>query len=147
MKKLGFMLCVVAGALMLAAPAAPAAPDTSTRSPEGRATASAGIVSIPAPRKLQARKKLRIPIRCTVICDVSTTFTLRLPGPNLGPRTLPGTLDPAAPQDLVVSLNNEATRTLKGNIAASKLKVKVRATDPATGAVNFARKVLRFKGA
>jgi len=140
-KKLWLTLLIGAAALTLAGPTASAAPSGS----QDQATASAGIVSIPADERLKARSKLRVPIRCTVICDVVTTFTLRLPGPNIGPRSLPGTLDPAAPQDLVIDLNNAATQTLKDSIGVSKLKVKARATDPATGAVNIARKTLRFK--
>ncbi len=139
MKKLCLTLLITAAAL------APAAAVGAAPSAGDQATASAGIVSIPVTERLNARSKLRVPIRCTVICDVVTTFTLRLPGPNIGPRSLPGTLDPAAPQDLVIDLNNAATRTLKDSIGVSKLKVKARATDPATGAVNFARKTLRFK--
>jgi hypothetical protein len=139
-KRLWLTLLIGAAALTLGGPIA-AAP----AGPQDQATASAGIVSIPAEQRLKARSKLRVPIRCTVICEVVTTFTLRLPGPNIGPRSLPGTLDPAAPQDLVIDLNDAATRTLKDSIGVSKLKVKARATDPATGVVNFARKTLRFK--
>jgi hypothetical protein len=80
-----------------------------------------------------------------VVCDVKTTFTLVLPGPNVGPRSLPGTLDPASPQDLVITLNGPAKLSLKDHFRAAKLRVKARATDPATGLVAHARKVLRFK--
>jgi hypothetical protein len=117
----------------------------SASSPASHATASAGIVSIPVHHRLKPRGKLRIPIRCTVACEVNTTFTLVLPGPNVGPRSLPGTLDPASPQDLVITLNRPAKQSLRDNFRAAKLRVKARATDPATGVVAHARKVLRFK--
>jgi hypothetical protein len=133
------MIIVVSGAL--AAFAAPA------RAPDRGATASAGFVTIGGPKKLQARKKLRVPIRCPMVCNVKATWTLVVPGPNVGPNTITGTLDPAAPRDLVITLNGPGVSFLKAHLGSSKLKVKVRAMDPATGAVAFAHKTFGFKRA
>lgn len=139
MRKSLLVLTVAALAAALAAPSAPA------QAPERDATASAGFIFIKGPTKLPARKKLRIPLSCTVPCNVKATFTLALPGPNLGPRTILGTLSPTVPKDLVIGFNDAATKFLKDHIRGSKLKLKVRATDAATGSVALARKVFRFK--
>jgi hypothetical protein len=141
LKKLWLLLVVMVLSAALAAPAAPA------RAQDRRATASSGFVTIEGPKKLRARKKLRAPIRCTIVCNVKATWTLVLPGPNVGPKTLTGTLDPAAPSDLVITLNGPAVSFLKAHLGSSKLKVKVRAMDPATGAVAFAHKTYGFKRA
>jgi hypothetical protein len=143
MRKPGFAVVAIVAALV------PGSASPSAAAPAGavdrEASVSSGFVFITAKKRLSARRKLRIPIRCTVVCNVKTTSVLKFPGPDLGPRKLPGTLDPAAPKDLVIRLNRAATKNLKSHIAASKLKLKARAVDPATGAVAFARKTLRFK--
>jgi hypothetical protein len=139
--KLWLVPMIVVVSVAMAAPEAPA------RAPARGATASAGFVTIGGPKKLQARKKLRAPIRCPMICDVKATWTLVVPGPNVGPQTITGRLDPAAPRDLVIKLTGPGVSFLKTHIGSSKLKVKVRAMDPTTGAVAFDRKTFGFKRA
>jgi hypothetical protein len=141
LRKLWLVPIAIVVSVALAVPAAPA------RSPDRGATVSAGFVTIGGPKKLRARKKLRAPIRCPMVCDVKATWTLVVPGPNVGPHTITGRLDPAAPRDLVITLNGPAVSFLKAHIRSSNLKVKVRAMDPATGAVAFARKTFGFKRA
>jgi hypothetical protein len=134
---------IVIGSLVAIVPSAPAAP---TR-PDGTATASAGFVRIGGPLRLPARQRLRVPLRCTVPCRLTTRTVLVLPGPNLGPLVSSTTLSPDLPKDLILTLNAPATRALKNNVGRARLKVRAHAVDTATGAVADAFKVFRFRRA
>ena len=109
------------------------------------ATASAGFVRIGGPDRLPARRILRVPLRCSLVCRITTRAVLVLPGPNLAPPISTTTISPGNPKDLVLTLNGPATRTLKQNVPLARLKVRAHAVNPASGAVADAFRVFRFK--
>jgi hypothetical protein len=111
------------------------------------AAASGGFIRIGGPLRLPARKVLRVPLRSTTTCNVTTRAVLVLPGPDLLPQVSSTILRPAFPKDLVLTLNGPATRALKSNIGAARLKVRARAVDSASGAIATAFKVFGFKRA
>jgi hypothetical protein len=127
------------GLLPALVPAAAASQATSSG-----ATASAGFVRIGGADPLPARRKLRVPLRCSVVCRITTRAVLVLPGPNLGPLISTTMLSPGSPKDLVLTLNEPATQALKQNVGLARLKVRARAVNTDTGAVADAFRVFRF---
>jgi hypothetical protein len=131
--------------IVIAALVAAAAPSAGGVASQPHATASSGFVQIGGPKRLHARKKLKVPVTCSVDCYLRARFTLVLPGPNVGPQVVTGTLHPGIRKALFITLNGPALRALKDNIRRSKLKVRVKATDLATGEIATDFKIFRFK--
>jgi hypothetical protein len=137
----GLTASIAIGLLLALVPAATA--EGQARS--SGATASAGFVRLGGADRLPARRKLRVPLRCAVVCRITTRAVLVLPGPNLGPLVSTTTLTPGYPKDLVLTLNGPATQTLKQNVGLARLKVRAHAVNTNTGAVADAFRVFRFK--
>jgi hypothetical protein len=134
---------VAATVIALLVALAPAA-GAQTRSSD-TAAASGGFVRIGGPLRLPARQTLRVPLRSTVVCTVTTRTVLVLPGPDVGPLVISTVLRPTFPKDLELTLNGPATLALKNNIGTARLKVRAHAVDSATGAVADAFKIFGFK--
>lgn len=128
--------------LLALGPAAAAGPATAG---EDTATVSAGFVAVKGPEKLKPRKRLQIPIRCSVDCHVKVTTRLVLPGTNVGPTVTTGDLSPTAPRNLIITLNDRARDSLREHFDAARLRVRVRAVDLVSGASALDRKKFRFK--
>lgn len=128
--------------LLALGPAAAAGPAIAG---QDTATVSAGFVHIRGPEKLKPRKRLEIPIRCSVDCHIKVTTRLVLPGPNVGPTVTTGDLSPTAPRNLILTLNDLARDSLRKHFDSARLKVRVSAVDIASGASASDRKTFRFK--
>jgi hypothetical protein len=135
----------ISSVFVIAALVAAAAPSAGGVASQPNATASSGFVQIGGPKRLHARKQLKVPVTCSVVCDLKARFTLVLPGPNVGPQVVTGTLYPGIRKALFITLNRPALRALKDNIGRSKLKVRAHATDQDTGATATDFKIFRFK--
>jgi hypothetical protein len=135
----------ISSVVVIAALAAAAAPSAGGVASQPNATVSSGFVHIGGPNRLHARKMLKVPVTCSVDCNIRARFTLVLPGPNVGPQVVTGTLHPGIRKALFITLNGPALQALKDNIGRSKLKVRVHATDQATGATASDFKIFRFK--
>jgi hypothetical protein len=111
----------------------------------GATTVINGFLAIGGPKKLKVAKKLKIPVACQVDCDIVARSTLKLPGPNLGPVSSSGHIQPSASKVIILTLNGPAKAALKDGFKSSKLIVRVTATDSSTGQQVNANKSFKFK--
>lgn len=117
---------------------------------EGHAGSRAAAVTddfltIGGPKRLQPRATLRVPIRCSVGCDTTAKTKLQLPGSTIPPDIAKGHLAPGDPKNLIVTLNQSATETIKEHPNTSRLRVSVTAENSTTGERVQAVKVFKFK--
>jgi len=103
------------------------------------------FLTIGGPKRLEARAKLRVPIRCSEACDTTATTKLTIPGSTIPPDTAQGHLAPNEPKNLIVNLNKAASDSIKKYPNASRLRVSVTAKSSITGQRVEAAKVFKFK--
>jgi len=111
----------------------------------GHAAVTDGFLTIGGPKRLQPRATLRVPIRCSEGCDTTARTKLKLPGTTIPPDIASGHLAPNDPKNLIVSLNQAATETIKEHPNSSRLRVSVTAESSITGERVQSVKVFEFK--
>lgn len=145
MKKL---ICALTAAAFLAAVALPATSvgAHATAQSEGpTATAAGEMVKVLGRRRLPARRKFTYRIYCAVDCNMTVRTKLLLPGRDIGPLLLSGSIPAGYSRRILITLNRAAVRKLRRSIRSARLRVVARATDPATGAQETAIRRFRFK--
>jgi hypothetical protein len=111
----------------------------------GHAAVTDSFLTIGGPKRLQPRATLRVPIRCSEACDTTAKTKLTIPGTTIPPDNASGHLAPDDPKNLVVNLNQAATKSIKKHPNASRLRVSVEAESSITGERADAVKVFKFK--
>lgn len=135
MKKLA---ASVLGGLLLTA--VPAIADQASRA----APVREGFLTIGGPKRLEPQATLRVPIRCSVECSTATRSKLHLPDTSIPPSTATGHLLAGKSRNLIVTLNEAATETIRTHSAASRLRVGVTAVDASSDERVHAVKVFKF---
>lgn len=133
-----FAAAVIGGLLLAAVPALAGAPNRAV-------PVTDDFLTIGGPKRLAAKPKLRVPIRCSEGCDTTARTKLKLPGTSIPADVAKGHLAPGEPQRLVVNLNDAATETIRDRPGASRLRVTVRAESSSTGERASAEKTFKFK--
>jgi hypothetical protein len=128
---------VIGGLLLAAVPAI--AEQTSRAAPVREA-----FLTIGGPKLLEPQATLRVPIRCSVECSTTARSKLHLPDTSIPPSTATGHLLAGKPRNLVVSLNEAATKTIQTQPNASRLRVGVTAFDEISDERVHAVKVFKF---
>jgi hypothetical protein len=129
----------VLGGLLLTA--VPAIADQASRA----APVSEGFLTIGGPKRLEPQATLRVPIRCSVECSTRARSKLHLPDTEIPPSTATGHLLPGKPRNLIVTLNEAATETIRTQSAESRLRVGVTAVDESSDERVHAVKVFKFE--
>jgi hypothetical protein len=112
--------------------------------PAAGAVDNDSLVSYSGPVKLKLQKRIAYPVICSATCQVTATTTLALPGPDLGPVVVPGTLAAGAPAEPFIVLNKAALKNLGNNIGKARLKTQIDATNSTTGDTDTDTRVFRF---
>jgi len=101
---------------------------------------------LPSGRK-PVKRRIAFLGECSVDCKLTVRMTLVLPGPNLGPRIVTGTIDAETKPvfQAWLQLNRPALQALKANRRAARFRTRVRAVDVVTGEVDVDRRTFRFK--
>jgi hypothetical protein len=129
-----------AGVWTLFAGAAPASPS----SPLAPAADTENLVSYVTVGKLKPGKRIVYKFVCSTECQVTTSSTLVLKGPNLGPAVDTGMFSPGQIAEAFLKPNKAARRAITAHIGASKLRTSISASD-AAGATDTDTRVFRFK--
>jgi hypothetical protein len=95
--------------------------------------------------KLKPGKRITYKVVCSADCQLTASSTVILKGPDLGPVTSSGQFGANQVAEVFLKPNKPARRAIKANLGASKLKTKVRATNPTTGEVDTDTRTFRFK--
>jgi hypothetical protein len=130
------LLALVAG---LAMPASSAMASRATASVIGET-----LVAYSGPAKVKAAKRISFPVICAVTCNLSADMTLALPGPNLGPVTVQGSLQAGQAGEPFIKPNGPALQDLKANLGRSKLITSITATDVTTGETDTDTRTFKF---
>jgi hypothetical protein len=107
--------------------------------------AGEALVRYTGPKKLKVKKKISFSVVCSVACTVTARLELVLPGPNLGPATVSGTLLPGQTGSPFIKPNGTALKTIKQNIKKSKLRTTITAVDQTTGEQDVDKRTFKFK--
>jgi hypothetical protein len=101
---------------------------------------------LPSGRK-PVKRRIAFLGECTLDCKLFVRMTLVLPGPNVGPVNVTGTLDVETKPVFQgwIQLNRPALRALKANRREARFRTRVRAVDVVTGEVDVDRRSFRFK--
>ncbi|MGZ5340509.1 MAG: hypothetical protein ACXWED_03770 [Solirubrobacterales bacterium] len=112
--------------------------------PAASAADNDALITYSGPVKLKVQKRIAYPVVCSANCQVTATTTLLLPGPDLGPVVVPGSLTAGASAEPFVVLNKAALRNVRNNVGRARLRTQIDATNVTTGDTDTDTRVFRF---